>query len=1072
MDIRKFFNASGGGGSGDGKKRSTEGEAAGAPAAKKSKAADGAATAAKPAPTPKKTAAKGTSRGTKASPASSKGKGSASAGRSRKRPVVLSDSEDDKESDFKPESEDEEGGSDFEIDLVSSDEDEALAKKKPAAQSPAAKTAKLAAPATDKKPGKRGAKKAARAEIVITPHSPKKKAAADEKAEAAASPVSATKRAVPKSFSRAAPKDEDEAVPKPPAPKKAAATPKAASKQPVRKRTPKGKKPDPYEHLSQDARDAMAAVEQAMKELPPLEDVKMSVFEGDGGFGARPADEPPNAGSKEAPRGHPDCLTGKAFVISGVLDSLRREDAEDFIRRHGGRLTGSVSGKTNFLLVGTQCGTSKLKSAEEKETKVIDEDGLFSLVAATAHLAGAAQPAEPGPTAMDLEPPQPAGTTAAATAAGAAAGPSRPAGASQPAAPLGGPKGVRPSAPAQPRGPGSGDLWVEKHKPRHSRELVGNNTLIATLRQWLQNWEAVNIRGAAPEDAKSKGKNKDMSKKAVLLSGPPGIGKSSSAMIISRELGFLPVEVNASDTRNKSDAKVKAGIGGKLSNAIRELATNSAIGTGDDGRPKRTVLIMDEVDGMSAGDRGGVADLIVTIAKSKIPIIAICNDKYNQKLKSLRNHCLELEYRRPTSQQIVARMMNVARAEGLQINEASMRMLVEGAHGDLRLLLGQMQMVRLSAAAMQYDDVKRQALNAKDADMSPFEAARKLLDADSAKLSISAKSDLVFQDMDLVPLLIQENYLNHKPAAGGNELQHMKLMAQAADALSLGDNVTRQVRQYQNWSLMPFAAVIGSVYPATYVRGNRVGFGLYPGETNFPRFSAWFGANSSSGKQRRLLGELHTRLAASGNFHSDRSTLRLQYASAWRRTLVKPLLDRQEEGIPDVIQDMHDYCMARDDLDYVLDVTKFKTKGSWNEDPLKSVPTALKSAFTRAFNKDKVAPRTNIMVDEFKPGRGRGAAAKGGRRKAPAAAAADGDGVLRESEEEAAEAAAAAKVEEEPEEEEEEEEDEAAMQRRLAGGGLHFSAAGGSGKGGRGRGRGGRGGGRAGRGGGRGRGRK
>jgi replication factor C subunit 1 len=59
----------------------------------------------------------------------------------------------------------------------------------------------------------------------------------------------------------------------------------------------------------------------------------------------------------------------------------------------------------------------------------------------------------------------------------------------------------------------------------------------------------------------------------------------------------------------------------------------------------QTVLIMDEVDGMSAGDRGGVADLIITIAKSKIPIIAICNDKYNQKLKSLRNHCLELEYR-------------------------------------------------------------------------------------------------------------------------------------------------------------------------------------------------------------------------------------------------------------------------------------------------------------------------------------------------------------------------------------------------------------------------------------------
>ena len=43
-----------------------------------------------------------------------------------------------------------------------------------------------------------------------------------------------------------------------------------------------------------------------------------------------------------------------------------------------------------------------------------------------------------------------------------------------------------------------------------------------------------------------------------------------------------------------------------------------------------------------------------------------------------------------------------------------------------------------------------------------------------------------------------------------------------------------QVRQYQNWSLMPFAAVIGNVYPATYVRGNRFGFGLYPGERQIP----------------------------------------------------------------------------------------------------------------------------------------------------------------------------------------------------------------------------------------------
>lgn len=68
-------------------------------------------------------------------------------------------------------------------------------------------------------------------------------------------------------------------------------------------------------------------------------------------------------------------------------------------------------------------------------------------------------------------------------------------------------------------------------------------------------------------------------------------------------------------------------------------------------RPK-TVLIMDEVDGMSAGDRGGVADLIASIKISKIPIICICNDRYSQKLKSLVNYCLLLNFRKPTKQQV------------------------------------------------------------------------------------------------------------------------------------------------------------------------------------------------------------------------------------------------------------------------------------------------------------------------------------------------------------------------------------------------------------------------------------
>jgi len=49
----------------------------------------------------------------------------------------------------------------------------------------------------------------------------------------------------------------------------------------------------------------------------------------------------------------------------------------------------------------------------------------------------------------------------------------------------------------------------------------------------------------------------------------------------------------------------------------------------------RALLIMDEVDGMSAEDRGGVADLIASINICRIPNICICNNRYSQKLNNL-----------------------------------------------------------------------------------------------------------------------------------------------------------------------------------------------------------------------------------------------------------------------------------------------------------------------------------------------------------------------------------------------------------------------------------------------------
>ena len=85
-------------------------------------------------------------------------------------------------------------------------------------------------------------------------------------------------------------------------------------------------------------------------------------------------------------------------------------------------------------------------------------------------------------------------------------------------------------------GTSSSQLWVDKHKPRGFSELIGNPSLFATLRQWLRDWRKLHVAGVEPAIAKGSGRGKamDMSKKAVLLSGAPGIGKTTAAHIISR----------------------------------------------------------------------------------------------------------------------------------------------------------------------------------------------------------------------------------------------------------------------------------------------------------------------------------------------------------------------------------------------------------------------------------------------------------------------------------------------------------------------------------------------------------
>uniref|UniRef100_A0A6N2KQP9 Replication factor C subunit 1 n=1 Tax=Salix viminalis TaxID=40686 RepID=A0A6N2KQP9_SALVM len=667
-------------------------------------------------------------------------------------------------------------------------------------------------------------------------------------------------------------------------------------------------------------------------------------------FGERK--DPPHKGEKEVPEGAPNCLAGLTFVISGTLDSLEREEAEDLIKRHGGRITGSVSKKTSYLLCDEDIEGRKSSKAKELGTPFLTEDGLFDKIRSSKNIKAPAREASKVPvekvTSLPKKSPQKADLkTHKDLAAGSQL--------------------AKQKNQAIQR---SSLTWTEKYRPKVPNEMIGNQSLVTQLHNWLKNWnEQFHDAG---NKGKGKKQNDSTAKKAVLLSGQPGIGKTTSATL-----------VNASDNRGKADAKIFKGISGSNANCIKELISNEALGFDmDRSKHLKTVLIMDEVDGMSAGDRGGVADLIASIKISKIPIICICNDRYSQKLKSLVNYCLLLSFRKPTKQQMSKRLIQVANAEGLQVNEIALEELAERVNGDMRMALNQLQYMSLSMSVINYDDVRQRLQgSAKDEDISPFTAVDNMLlivifgfrlfGFSGGKLRMDERIGLSMSDPDLVPLLIQEadsviwqeNYINYRPASIGkddNGMKRMRLIARAAESIADGDIINVQIRRYRQWQLSQAGSLSSCIIPAALLHGSRET--LEQGERNFNRFGGWLGKNSTVGKNLRLLEDLHVHLLASRESNLGRDTLRLDYLTVLLKQLTDPLrMLPKDEAVEKVVEFMNVYSINQEDMDTIVELSKFQGHGN----PLDGIPSTVKAALTRAYkdeNKSRMVRAADLVA--------------------------------------------------------------------------------------------------------------
>ncbi len=206
--------------------------------------------------------------------------------------------------------------------------------------------------------------------------------------------------------------------------------------------------------------------------------------------------------------------------------------------------------------------------------------------------------------------------------------------------------------------------WTEKYRPRRIADVVGNEEAKKKFVAWINQWLKGKVR-----------------KKAVLLYGPPGCGKTSLVHALAHQFGWELIELNASDFRSR--------------NAIRERVFNAArMGSLFGSRGK--IILLDEVDGISAKeDTGGLSAILELVQISNFPVVLTANDPWDPKLRSLREACELIEFKKLKKREVMKVLEEICKKEGITCERHIISAIAQNSKGDLRAAINDLQTVAM-----------------------------------------------------------------------------------------------------------------------------------------------------------------------------------------------------------------------------------------------------------------------------------------------------------------------------------------------------------------------------------------
>ncbi len=309
-----------------------------------------------------------------------------------------------------------------------------------------------------------------------------------------------------------------------------------------------------------------------------------------------------------------------------------------------------------------------------------------------------------------------------------------------------------------------GEFWTRKYAPKSTAQIIGQDSGINLLKNFVNNFPR---------------------KKACLLYGPPGCGKTSSAIAIATELGLELVELNASDFRNA------AGINSIVGAASKQMSLLF----------KGKIILVDEIDGIAGRqDRGGVQALIKLLSESAFPIIVTANDPFASKFSKLRKSCQMIQFEELKYDTVVKVLREICTKEGITFDKEGLEGLARRADGDVRGAIIDLFILTRIDNKLSKDELE--ILSDRRHVVGLIDGITRILKTKEVAIALSALNN-VSENIDEVLLWIDENM--------PKEYKKAEDLARAYEALSKAAVFKGRIRRRQHWRFLVYVNALLTV---------------------------------------------------------------------------------------------------------------------------------------------------------------------------------------------------------------------------------------------------------------------